>query len=326
MAPPPPVNRYLRHRRRVKPRLYPQVQGRFDDILHINLRRKPLDVKTRRGQPPGIAQAADGNIPIHLAAKEGGGVAVGRFQRRWAGRIAHSCQYRRLGAHPGGVAGMSGFNHCAGVGGQPAGAGGGDAQSHLRLRRIQSQSLGGGRRAAQRPDQSRRMVRRRGSRGRCRPQPSLNFPAQSVGYDNLPPGCPLLFRQRQGRRQAGGSAVGGRETLNFIVEAVAENPVGKGGRRRIGAVAPTHYRAVRRAPAVPPIAADDVSQFLHRPGSHISHPVQNGDFSRRHYRRRQSGIVGVGNKTGQGSSSIHKVSVLEDDGVRIVRDGNYIPF
>ena len=104
--------------------------------------------------------------------------------------------------------------------------------------------------------------------------------------------------------------MGRRKALNFIVEAVAENPVGKGRRRGVGAVAPAHDGAMRRAAHIPPVAADDGGQFLHRPGGHISHPVQNGDFCRRHRRRRQGFVLGSGDKAGQSGGGFHKLSIL----------------
>ena len=203
MSPAPAVDSHLLHRRQVKAGLFPQVQRRLDNILHIDLSRKPLNVKAGIHQPPAISQPADGNIPIHLPPEQGGGVAVGRFQSGGAGGIAHLRQHRRLRSHPRGVAGVGGLDHRTGVGGQPPGAGGGDAQSHLRLTGVQPQNLGRRRRAAQRPHQSRRMIGWRGSRSRRRPQASLHFPAQSVSRDNPPPGGLMLLRQRQSRRQAG---------------------------------------------------------------------------------------------------------------------------
>ena len=104
--------------------------------------------------------------------------------------------------------------------------------------------------------------------------------------------------------------MGRRKTLNFVVEAVAENPVGKGRRRGVGAVAPAHHGTMRRAAQIPPVAADDGRQFLNRPGGHISHPVQNGDFGRRHGRRRQGFVLGSGDKAGQSGGGFHKHSIL----------------
>ena len=50
----------------------------------------------------------------------------------------------------------------------------------------------------------------------------------------------MLFRQSQCRWQAGRGAVGGREPLNFVVQAVAEDAVGEGGGRRVALVAPAY--------------------------------------------------------------------------------------
>ena len=108
---------------------------------------------------------AGGRVPVEIPAKQGGGVPHRRFQDLVAGGIAHAGQDGRFSAHAGGVAGVGGLDHCAGVGGEATGARGGDTQGHEGLLPVQAQCLGRGRCAAEGPHQARRMVARCGSLG-----------------------------------------------------------------------------------------------------------------------------------------------------------------
>ena len=109
--------------------------------------------------------------------------------------------------------------------------------------------------------------------------------------------------------------MGGRKPLDLVVQAVAEDPVGEGGGRRVGLVAPTHHRGLGRAAGVAHVAADDVGQFLDRTRDYVGHPVQDGDFGRFHHRRRQVFKLGVGNKLGQGSGCAHGLHTSQVAGI-----------
>ena len=203
MAPSPSVDGHLRDVVGVECVLLTQVQRRLDGVLHVDLGREPLDVKAGVDQPPRRAQAAGGNVPIEFAPEQCGRITHGRFQDLVAGGVAHAGQYGRLGAHAGGVARVGGLDHGPGVGGQPAGARGGDAQGHQGLVRVQAQGLGGGGGSPQRTHQARRVVAWRRGRRRRGPQSPLDFPTQDVGGDDAAAGNMALFRQGQGRGQAG---------------------------------------------------------------------------------------------------------------------------
>ena len=99
--------------------------------------------------------------------------------------------------------------------------------------------------------------------------------------------------------------MGGREPLDLVVQAVAEDAVGKGSGRRIGLVAPAHHRCLGRAAGVPHVTSDDVGQFLDRAGRHVGDAVQDGDLGGIHHRGRQVGKVGVGDELGQGAGCGH---------------------
>ena len=68
----------------------------------------------------------------------------------------------------------------------------------------------------------------------------------------------------------------GREPLYLVVQAVAEDPVSEGRRRRVGLVAPAYHRGLGRSPAVSHVTANDVGQLLHRARSHVGDAVHNG--------------------------------------------------
>ena len=80
-------------------------------------------------------------------------------------------------AHPGGVAGMGGLDHGAGVGGEAAGAGGGNSEGHLCLGGVQSEDLGAGGGPAEGADHAGRVEGRIGGRSRGGAHPALNVPA-----------------------------------------------------------------------------------------------------------------------------------------------------
>ena len=122
--------------------LLTQFQRGFDGILHVDLGWETLDVEAWVDQSPRGAEVAGGNVPVELSAEYGGCIAYGRFQYLVAGGVAHPGEDGRFSAHASGIAGVGGLDHGSRVGGQPAGAGGGDAQRHQRLVRVQAQGLG----------------------------------------------------------------------------------------------------------------------------------------------------------------------------------------
>ena len=177
---------------------------------------------------------------------------------------------------------MGGLNHCAGVGGEAAGAGGGDSEGHLSLGDVQTEDLGAGGGPAEGADHAGRMEGRIGGRGRGGAHPALDVPAEGVGFDDgLSRGVANLAQGKRGG-EAGGGAVGGREALNLVVQAVAEDAVGEGSRGSVGTESPANYAAVRGAPQGSSVLADDVGEFLGGAGDHVGYAVKDGDLGRCH--------------------------------------------
>ena len=100
-----------------------------------------------------------------------------------------------------------------------------------------------------------------------------------------------------------------RKALNLIVQAMAEDAVGKGGGGSVGPVAPTDHGSLRVPAGIPDVLTDNGSQVLHPPGGDVSHAVEDRNLGRRDHRRGQRIVLGIGNKLGQSPGSAHKVSV-----------------
>jgi len=153
-----------------------------------------------------------------------------------------------------------------------------DPERHPDTGRIQPQHLRACGSACQRADQAGRMVAARVAAHGSLAQARVDLPADDIGFNQPDPRRTEHFPERERGGQDVRGAMGNRLSLNLVIQAVKERPVGERGRGRIRPEVVADHGALWVAADLLQVIAYDGRQRLSSPCEHVCDAVQDADF------------------------------------------------